>query len=916
MRQRIAANDDAPSIGGLIYALNQKPSTKPFTYTGIASAIWTVIGLVFFWLQLAPEITKGITASEILARPTTFLAVAAVLVPIAIIWFLALLVVRAEELRLRSSTMTEVAVRLAEPDRMAEQQIASLGQAVRRQVSFMNDAVSRALGRAGELEALVHNEVAALERSYEENERKIRSLIQELSGERHALVDTGDRVSETLKSLGTEVPAIIDRLSNQQLKLAHIIKGAGENLSSLETAIDGSAGRLEGALGTRTQQLHTVLEDYTRTLTDTLGNRTEHMQGMLEQYTTALGSALGDRTGQMEVLLESYTAALATALSARAESLETVFEEYSRALDSTMTNRAQALDLQLVERTRALDSAFEDRLRLFDETIQRSAQVIDTTVGERANAITAALESHAQSFSTTVGRQSAELDESLMRGISAVRRSSENITRQSLKAIESLAGQSDMLKNVSENLLNQIGMVTSRFEAQGSTIMRAANALESANYKIDQTLQMRHQDLSQTLDRLSGKANEFGKVLEDYSTSIEGTMSEAELRARAVADELRSGTEARKRLAIEDLNRMKAEADAESERALDDLRRRFSNVSGEVTRQLGSLTSRFDETSSEVRQHAARTAAEIGAEQARLKQQIETLPTMTRESSDAMRRALQDQLRALEQLSTLTQRSAQARDVTAPIPGGAASSASPAYEPRPIDGSGRPPLSSLSQTLANELASRARTTVTPQPGQAVPQQAALPPPAPGAQGGRPQAGRPGEARQGDGRQGGDGWSLGDLLARASHDEEHGGAQVGQPSPTLAAPAVAPAHPLQPQHQPPAASGPYALNVDVMARAVDPATAAAVWSRIRAGSRGVMVRSIYSPEGRVVFDDVSRRYPHDLDLQQTVMRYLSEFERILRDADARDPTGRVAQGHLVSETGRVYLFLAHASGRLI
>lgn len=78
----------------------------------------------------------------------------------------------------------------------------------------------------------------------------------------------------------------------------------------------------------------------------------------------------------------------------------------------------------------------------------------------------------------------------------------------------------------------------------------------------------------------------------------------------------------------------------------------------------------------------------------------------------------------------------------------------------------------------------------------------------------------------------------------------------------------------------------------------------------------MVRSIYSPEGRVVFDDVSRRYPHDLDLQQTVMRYLSEFERILRDADARDPTGRVAQGHLVSETGRVYLFLAHASGRLI
>ena len=39
---------------------------------------------------------------------------------------------------------------------------------------------------------MVHNEVTLLERSYEDNERKIRGLIQELSGERHALVNTSD----------------------------------------------------------------------------------------------------------------------------------------------------------------------------------------------------------------------------------------------------------------------------------------------------------------------------------------------------------------------------------------------------------------------------------------------------------------------------------------------------------------------------------------------------------------------------------------------------------------------------------------------------------------------------------------------------------------------------------------------------
>ena len=77
----------------------------------------------------------------------------------------------------------------------------------------------------------------------------------------------------------------------------------------------------------------------------------------------------------------------------------------------------------------------------------------------------------------------------------------------------------------------------------------------------------------------------------------------------------------------------------------------------------------------------------------------------------------------------------------------------------------------------------------------------------------------------------------------------------------------------------------------------------------------MVRSIYTPEGRVAFDEISRRAQTDPDLQATIGRYLADFERILKDAETRDSSGRMLHGHLVSDTGRVYLFLAHASGRL-
>lgn len=77
----------------------------------------------------------------------------------------------------------------------------------------------------------------------------------------------------------------------------------------------------------------------------------------------------------------------------------------------------------------------------------------------------------------------------------------------------------------------------------------------------------------------------------------------------------------------------------------------------------------------------------------------------------------------------------------------------------------------------------------------------------------------------------------------------------------------------------------------------------------------MVRSIYSTEGRAAFDEVSRRYRSDPAFRQMVDRYLDDFEQSLRDAEHQTGGTQLLANQLVSDTGRVYLFLAHASGRL-
>lgn len=172
----------------------------------------------------------------------------------------------------------------------------------------------------------------------------------------------------------------------------------------------------------------------------------------------------------------------------------------------------------------------------------------------------------------------------------------------------------------------------------------------------------------------------------------------------------------------------------------------------------------------------------------------------------------------------------------------------------------------------------------------------------------------------------DNWSLGDLLARASvTGDDDGNAPVHRDAETTSQP---PARFEAPPPQPPPAQvsqqqqvaqvAPQpapGLDISALSRALDPATASTIWSRFQAGQRGFMVRSIYAPESRNLFDGIARRYRADESFKALVDRFLSEYENELSQADQRDGTGGNSQQLVQSETGRVYLVLAHASGRL-
>lgn len=990
-RRRFAANDDVPSIGGLIFALQQKPSNRPFVIAGIASAVWVALSFGLVWTVLRPALAEVQSVAAFFQSTTAMATLAVIIIPIALFWFLALLIWRAQELRLMSSAMTEVAVRLAEPDKAAEQSVASLGQSVRRQVTAMNDAISRALGRAGELEAMVHNEVAALERSYSENEHRIRNLIGELAHERTALTKDSERISSALSGLGQrvtkqiehqgtqttqllektsgnvtgkliessnkvaqsmseqsnsvvstmtamndrvgkEMPALLERMGKEQIKLSKVVEHASTNLTALDSSIGHHAGALNNALTDRTQQLEGIFRKHVQTMSTSMEERGQSLDNALSNKLQTFDNTLISRMDEFEDTLTNTTQKIDTALSNKAQYL-----------DMAISSRVSELDSALIERTKVIDAAFTERLEALDNALHTSSKTLDQAFAHRAAELGRSMDSRSQYIVQTIGAKTKELDNALMSGAKTLQLTTEDVGKQVMSTIHGLAGQAQVLKEVSHGMQNHVNSITTSLRDQSNFVIQAAAQLENSHDRIGSKLGSSQNHLQKLVDSISHRTSDLDNVMGTYSKQLESTLSLAEQKANEITQSLHTRSASQSMEALSELTQLRDAATSQTEKAILDMKDRISAVSNEMSSQINSLSSEISDT------------------QSHLKAQLQQIPDTTRKSASLMRRTLQDQLKALESLSSLSTGSDHV-DVSTPASsspdlGGFQTAIGQAGLGGQNQGqtfvSAPPPQAAGLQPLASENTAQGLT-----PKSDVPQNPFLNAGA-GLQGNQAQgqdgqkerdleidaitnslaqraseqgnnkdlglntaaqntplgqsAGGQGALGQnvGLGNQNSSHWSMGDLLARASESDPLG-ANKSEEAP-------------QPLSQSPGDQGALGqaalgqgatppININAIAQLVDQAAAVELWRTYRSGLRTKVSSSVYNDNGEA-FRQISGLYGSDLSFKANVDRYITDFDRLLNDAEAKDPAGNLSTKHLTSEGGRVYLLLMHASGRI-
>ena len=602
---------------------------------------------------------------------------------------------------------------------------------------------------------------------------------------------------------------------------------------------------------------------------------------LVSQGAVVLDKTLADRTGQFNAVIDQKAALMDRQLQDRTAQFLTAINQGAIALDQTLAERAETFTNSLFQRVKALETAISQQTETLDRTMTERAQAviialaerlksIDATFGQRTVETDRMLGEHARATAETFGKQTAQLNQVLANNSAVIQQTANQVGAQSKEAVSVLTSQTQTLREVSRGLLEQIHGLTQRFENQGQAILTAAKALDSSNTKIDSILEGRHQAIIALLHTVNTKSQDLDNMMRSYAGMVENSMSQAEARAKQVGTALARDTSGQAQAALAQIERLREEAQAHTARAVNDLKGSFETVITQIGRQLEQMRGQFDNTSRGMREAAQQTASDLDSLRQEMQRRMEALPEHTAQATAAIRKALTEQLREIEAITPVL-----ARTAPPPAPPPDAYRQAPAQRPvQPQFDAGPLP----------QFDARGRQLGTSEGGDIGKVAGGLAQQLTGASYAptpRPQA------------QPGGQWSVGDLLARAS---DGGSPGFG----TRAAP--------------PAQAGGQ-LRLDEIARAIDYSTATQIWQRFRAGERGVIGRHIYNLDGQATFDEIARRYGREADFRATVDRYIADFERLLGEAEASDPDGRMLQNYLTSESGRVYLLLAHASGRL-
>lgn len=507
---RRAANDDRQSVGQILQALHRKPSNVPMLSALFGSIIWIIGGAALAASQYRTAEGTVMRLSEIAAQPSFPATIAAILLPPLVFFMTALLIRRSQEMRQISRAMTEVTLRLAEPEGVSTDAIVSVGQAIRREVAALGDGIERAVARASELETMVRSEVATLEQAYGDSENRVRALIHDLHGERQSVIEHATQVRDAIatahEAFAFDVQNIADRVAS---------------------ALDNATGRITDNITVRAEEARTQIIESGNSLVENLIQRAEEARSQINQTGNSVAEKLVANAETARIKINDSGNGLVDNLVRRAEEANKLITRSGNMIVESLAEKSTEATQRLTEVGVQIAQAIADRNDKVSEALLSSTEDINKKLAVRMDGIAQMVSEASQTFENTIGTQLKNFSESvIIRGNEIATKISADAGTLGARMAESVQNFDTTVKVYGANIVNEIkstidsisktshDSLASMDQRVAGKVNEVSEQLDQRIVRIEQTLDGRVKSLNETL---AGRTLEFAKTLSEGS---------------------------------------------------------------------------------------------------------------------------------------------------------------------------------------------------------------------------------------------------------------------------------------------------------------------------------------------------------------------------------------------------------------
>ncbi|WP_317993332.1 apolipoprotein A-IV repeat region-like domain-containing protein [Bartonella gliris] len=634
-------------------------------------------------------------------------------------------------------------------------------------------------------------------------EQIISSVANVAEKAENILSESGNRivsnVKQTVYDTGEKVLSV---LSEQTAHAMEAFTMASHNAQTLlNETIHTSTTAIEEVLSERCNVLHHSMQNLKNNLGDQLSDVSNRLEEARSQTATQISGHVGkltELTNHLNQAAQNTTESISHLTQHISEQLSLSTQDVEQRIYAQNESLVNSLTQTNSETLQSVTAMKEDLVNNVSSIVAQLNQSI-YSFRENSNVLLSAVQNIDGQFSETANN---------------FFRNSHQVAEHLSASNQALNNNVEVLQDLSQNTFEKISHITNSFGEHAKTLSETIHVLEQSENSISATLEEKHNTLSALSNALVSKSHEINKLIEHYENVLSSAFERTDKNARNSTHSLQQS-----------LNQLINEASTRFSGAAEDIRR----SADEIRLELSKINNDINEN-------------------------VHKLPEKTKETTQTIRSALNEQITALKDLVNVIQKSNQTSAKEKLIP--AIATSSPLHR---------------SDNISPEIIKK---IVPPKP----------------------------VLQQDHSKKRQNKW-VSSLLERASREET-----LCEETPDNAV--FAPV-----QTKPRSVNGSLNSLAAGIVRAINHNAIVELWDHYKRGQKNIVTEHLYTLNGRAIFETVKKKYMSDVNFKNSVNQYIEDFEKLLRNVSHSSTSSNAVRKYLISDTGKVYTLLAHASDRI-